>query len=109
MLQSRVAMLGRTVARDYDARRGSAHSRGYGAQWRRARAAFLVRHPLCRDCEKSGRVTAATVVDHITPHRGDMRLFWQSENWQPLCAPCHSAKTAREDGGFGNQVNGDRL
>nr|WP_313208501.1 HNH endonuclease [Stenotrophomonas geniculata] len=23
-------------------------------------------------------------------------------NWQTLCVPCHSTKTAREDGGFGN-------
>jgi 5-methylcytosine-specific restriction protein A len=43
------------------------------------------------------------VVDHIIPHRGDQALFWDEENWQPLCLVCHNAKTAREDGGFGNQ------
>lgn len=26
--------------------------------------------------------------------------------WQPLCAPCHSRKTATEDGGFGNRWTG---
>jgi 5-methylcytosine-specific restriction protein A len=31
-----------------------------------------------------------------------MALFWDQSNWQPLCHTCHSKKTAREDGGFGN-------
>jgi 5-methylcytosine-specific restriction protein A len=31
-----------------------------------------------------------------------MVLFWDRSNWQGLCHPCHSAKTATEDGGFGN-------
>jgi 5-methylcytosine-specific restriction endonuclease McrA len=34
-------------------------------------------------------VTAATVVDHIVPHRGNEALFWSIDNWQPLCQPCH--------------------
>ena len=25
-----------------------------------------------------------------------MHLFWDTDNWQPLCKQCHSAKTARE-------------
>lgn len=46
-------------------------------------------------------VRAATEVDHIIPHRGDQQLFWDTNNWQGLCKPCHSRKTAQEDGGFG--------
>jgi 5-methylcytosine-specific restriction protein A len=46
---------------------------------------------------------AANEVDHIKPHKGDMALFWDSSNWQSLCKPCHSAKTATEDGGFGRK------
>ncbi|MFR3634507.1 MAG: HNH endonuclease [Sutterella sp.] len=38
----------------------------------------------------------------MKPHKGDMALFWDQSNWQPLCHTCHSKKTAREDGGFGN-------
>jgi hypothetical protein len=55
----------------------------------------------------------ATVVDHRTPwRRGRTReeqqaLFWDRENWQPSCGPCHSHKTAKEDGGFGNAVQGN--
>ena len=46
-------------------------------------------------------IVRATVVDHIIPHKGDQKLFWDTRNWQPLCKPCHDKKTATEDGGFG--------
>jgi 5-methylcytosine-specific restriction protein A len=49
-------------------------------------------------------VVAATVVDHIVPHKGDKVKFWDSSNWQSLCKRCHDAKTATEDGGFGHPV-----
>lgn len=45
----------------------------------------------------------AEVVDHIQSHKGDMRLFWDESNWQPLCKRHHDIKTASEDGGFGNK------
>ena len=80
--------------------------RGYGGKWQRARLAYLFKHPLCRACEAEGRVTEATVVDHIKPHRGDMTLFWAADtNWQSLCAPCHGRK-AVEEGGIGWQRRG---
>lgn len=82
--------------------RESSAARGYGYKWQQARAGFLVKHPLCLHCEAKGRVVVATDVDHIIPHKGDMTLFWDRSNWQSLCGPCHSAKTAAEDGGFGN-------
>jgi len=41
-------------------------------------------------------------VDHVRPHKGDPALFWDHGNWQPMCWPCHSRKTAKSDGGFGN-------
>lgn len=85
-----------------DRERGTSAQRGYGHRWRKARATYLQSHPLCVHCRQRGRVTAATDVDHIKPHRGDQALFWDKDNWQALCASCHSAKTAREDGGFGN-------
>lgn len=82
--------------------RETSTKRGYGYKWQRARAGFLAKHPLCLHCQSKGRVVVATDVDHITPHKGDMTVFWDRSNWQALCAPCHSAKTAAEDGGFGN-------
>ena len=35
-----------------DDRRGTAHERGYNATWRKARATFLRRNPLCTECGK---------------------------------------------------------
>ena len=75
----------------------SSTKRGYGYKWQQARAGYLVSHPLCVFCERQGRVTAATVVDHRVPHRGDMNLFWDKNNWQALCAPCHSGTKQREE------------
>lgn len=74
--------------------------RGYGGRWQRYRLAFLERNALCVMCQKLGKVTAATVVDHIEDHRGDQGKFWDKANHQALCKPCHSAKTAA-DGGVG--------
>lgn len=75
--------------------------RGYGGKWQRYRLRFLASHPLCHYCSLEGRVTASTVVDHSEPHRGDMVLFWRTELHVASCGPCHSAKTAREEGGIG--------
>lgn len=84
-----------------DRERGTAHERGYTSAWSKARAAFLAKHPLCAQHQRDGRVVAASVVDHVRPHQGDMTIFWDSDNWQSLCKPCHDRKTATEDGGFG--------
>ena len=67
------------------------------ARWKRERAAFLRAHPLCRYCEQQGRTSLATVVDHITPHKGDPALFWNQENWQSLCATDHSAAKQQQE------------
>lgn len=91
--------------KEHDARRGSAHARGYGARWQKASKAWLRAHPLCAcpDCDEGRkRVTPAVLVDHRRPHRGDMTLFWDKTNWQSMAKACHDRKTATEDGGFGN-------
>jgi 5-methylcytosine-specific restriction protein A len=48
-----------------------------------------------------GVITAATIVDHINPHKGDQALFWDQSNWQVLCKQCHDRKTAETDGRWG--------
>ena len=73
--------------------------RGYGGKWQRERLRYLTTNPLCRYCEAEGRVVEATVVDHIIPHRGDQKLFWDRSNWAPLCAHCHSSTKQREEAG----------
>lgn len=77
--------------------RPSARERGYDNRWRKARKRFLKANPFCRRCKDEGKLTPATVVDHITPHRGDQKLFWDESNWQPLCKKCHDRKTRTED------------
>jgi 5-methylcytosine-specific restriction protein A len=71
--------------------------RGYDYKWQKARERFLFDNPLCVYCQRQGRVTAASVVDHITPHHGDQTLFWRQVNWQPLCKPCHDSVKQREE------------
>jgi 5-methylcytosine-specific restriction protein A len=68
------------------------------ARWLRMRAKLLAEEPRCRHCRKLGRDTLATVADHIKPHRGDPRLFWDYMNLQPLCDDCHNEKGAVEMG-----------
>ena len=87
----------RVKQRDRD--RGTAHQRGYDAEWKKHRDQFLLEHPLCVECRRKGYVMPATVVDHITPHKGDKVLFWDKNNWQSLCKSCHDRKTATEDKG----------
>lgn len=67
-------------------------------RWRALRAEVLHEQPLCVHCERAGRVRLATVVDHADGNA----MNNERSNLQSLCASCHAAKTAREDGGFGN-------
>ena len=91
-------------ARDYS-RRGSQRARGYTRRWERRAALFKAHYPLCgmrpdarppvmSTCYDEGRITPTYQVDHVVPHGGDMRLFWDEENnWQSLCASCGSRKS----------------
>lgn len=77
--------------------RPSAKARGYDYKWQKASKKFLKAHPFCEYCKKESRLVKATVVDHITPHRGEQKLFWDESNWQALCKKCHDQKTMTED------------
>lgn len=94
-----------TTAQMVDQRRGSAHDRGYTSRWAKARLGYLAKHPLCVAHLANGRTAAATVVDHIVPHDGDMRLFWDVSNWQPLSEWAHnSIKKALEHRWYMGQI-----
>lgn len=82
-------------SRDYDRRRGSASERGYDHRWSKASAGYRASHPLCVGCVAVGRVTAAEVVDHVMPHKGESRLFWDRENWQSACGWHHDVVKQR--------------
>lgn len=95
----------------------SSTARGYGYKWQQARAAYLVKHPFCVYCLREAGISYsqdvvsvgmecmtkgmglpyAQVVDHIVAHKGDMTLFWDSNNWQSLCSTHHSRDKQREE------------
>ena len=76
--------------------------------WRKGRVVFLRQHPLCERCQTSGRVTAATVVNHRKPHKGDLALFFSVENWSALCKAHHDASVQFEEvNGFSKDVDED--
>jgi 5-methylcytosine-specific restriction enzyme A len=82
----------------------------YGSKWRKARFEYLQSNALCVYCNRSGFVVAATVVDHIQPHKTDLKLFWRRSNWQALCKPCHdSTKQAQEHGKQGQGGDADGM
>jgi len=76
-----------------DRQRPSPTERGYDADWRRCRKLFLAKNPTCTWCP-----SPATEVDHkISPRlRPDLRLSWS--NLRGGCKPCHSRRTALEQG-----------
>lgn len=67
--------------------------------WRRLRLQQLRTEPLCRYCRTMGRVEAATVVDHVRPHRGERDLAFDPDNLQSLCKPCHDRHAQAKDRG----------
>ena len=96
--------------------------RGYGYKWQQARAGYLAKHPHCVmclgelgmmdmqpadvvvECARRGLpVPVATVVDHIEPHQGDQRLFWDRSNWQSLCKTHHDGHKQRIERGSERQ------
>ena len=64
-------------------------------RWRVSRGVYLRHNPLCARCAEADRTEQATLVDHVIPHRGDYTLFWDMDNWQALCTPCHNFKTGK--------------
>ena len=81
-----------------DARRGSAHQRGYTARWARYSRAFLARpeNAFCTLHLDDGCAGVAQCVDHIIPPASpEDPLFWEGGNHQPACIHCNSVKGKR--------------
>lgn len=76
-----------------------------GAAWRRLRALVLAEQPLCRDCDREGRLVVATEVDHQDNDPSNN----SRDNLVGLCKPHHSRKTNADMGHavrYGCDVNG---
>jgi hypothetical protein len=77
------------------------------ASWERRRKHQLQIEPLCRMCSKEGKVVRASIVDHVTPHRGDYNKF-RLTPLQSLCVGHHNRyKQQLEVVGFAPDVDED--
>ena len=70
---------------------------GLTGRWARLRRAHLAGNPLCVYCQQQGRVSLASVVDHVIPHRGDPALYLGGSNLQSLCKPHHDASKQKAE------------
>jgi predicted kinase len=76
-------------------------------RWRRMREQQLQAEPLCRICKLAGKVTVATIVDHVERHFGDPHKFWFGE-LQSVCRDCHEIrKKFHEARGYSREVGTD--
>ncbi len=100
----------RASKREADQRRREAEPwrAWYGTQrWRRRARMQLMLEPLCRMCADRGDVRAATVADHVVPHRGNAVLFWHGD-LQSLCTNDHNQVKQREEArGYADSVDVD--
>jgi 5-methylcytosine-specific restriction enzyme A len=81
----------------------------YGKRWRKRARYQLQIEPLCRMCKSEGRITAASVADHVIPHRGNINSFWLGE-LQSLCTFHHnSTKKIIEERGYDPAIGVDGM
>jgi 5-methylcytosine-specific restriction protein A len=72
-----------------------------GRALQRQRAELFAREPECRACAAKGLFTLAKIRDHIKPlEEGGQDV---DANIQPLCIPCHDAKTKTESARGGHR------
>ena len=69
--------------------------------WRATRLVVLFRDPICKRCNQA----SSTICDHVinarqyvSKHGRDLSYFFDENNLQGICQPCHDAKTAKECG-----------
>jgi len=57
-------------------------------------------------CADEGRTTAATIADHVIPHKGDADLFWYG-HLQALCKTHHDSTKKQQEAGKGMGYDDD--
>jgi 5-methylcytosine-specific restriction protein A len=86
----------RSSQAEYDRRRGPDRQFYSTPRWKAFRRVFLQLFPLCVECEREGRLTLATDVDHIRPRKDLPYDDWYAiEACQGLCKSHHSRKTRK--------------
>lgn len=64
-------------------------------RWLSLRKEVLTAHPLCQECQKAGRIEAATEVHHVRPveeavgYNDKRQRMYDPHNLQALCHDCH--------------------
>jgi 5-methylcytosine-specific restriction protein A len=85
----------KTTGKTFKSKKNSRYERQkfyQSKEWTQLRFKFLAKNEKCFTCgDKSN------TLDHIVTHKGDLKLFWNEQNYMPLCSSCHSIITARFD------------
>ena len=74
--------------------RDTKSNKRYGRRWREIRASYLSANPLCAECWKAEKLTAATTVHHKKRLADGGTHYW--DNLMSLCAECHSRLHAEQ-------------
>lgn len=76
--------------------------------WQGLRTSIIQARPLCEACQKKGITRLASVVHHLTPHRGVWHMFVDPDNLQPVCKACHDGELQFiERRGYSNAIGAD--
>jgi len=96
------------TVKEADRHKLSARQRGYTSKWERYRKVYLAQpeNALCALRLDSRCAIKAQCIDHIIPHNGNYKLFWDEKNHQPACISCNSVKGQRTITGAGIQKAG---
>ena len=74
--------------KDYDRyMRGYVHHKRYGSQWRKIRARYIRKEPLCEACKANGKIELAALVHHKKPLSDGGTN--DEDNLMSLCVSCH--------------------
>jgi len=88
-VMNKLCPIGHSYSGDRCSQCQSTARRGYDSRWRRLSEDHRTRNPLCEDCEKEGRTTAASEVHHIKPLLEAPSLRLNVNNLVSLCRECH--------------------
>lgn len=70
--------------------------------WRKLRLSYMKQHPVCEECLKNGKVTAADSIHHKkSPFRGNdvnWTLLLDPDNLESICRECHARIHNEESG-----------
>lgn len=68
--------------------------------WKRCRAAYIARHPLCEDCKERGLIVPSAYIhhiEHLTPENvRDPEIAYGDTNLRALCFDCHEKAHGRK-------------